>query len=41
MKINKPQMNIRAMNEKTTMYVVLDIRIIIMAINNHMVVIQV
>jgi len=32
MKTNKPQMNIRAMNEKATTYVVLDISIIAVAI---------
>jgi hypothetical protein len=41
MKTNKPHMNIRAMSDKITMFVVPDIRITTMAINNHMVVIQV
>jgi len=41
MKINKPQMNTRAVNEKATTFVVPDISTIVVAIDNHMVVIQV
>ncbi len=41
MKTNKPQMNTRAVNEKATTFVVPDISTIAMAIDNHMVVIQV
>ncbi len=41
MKINKPQMNTKAINEKTTTSVVHDINTTIVAIDNHMVVIQV
>ncbi len=41
MKINKPQMNINVVNEKVTTSVVPNINTTIVAINNHMVVIQV
>jgi hypothetical protein len=41
MKINKPQMNIRVMSEKTTTSIVPNIRTTIVVTNNHMVVIQV
>jgi hypothetical protein len=41
MKNNKPQMNTRAVNEKATTFVVLDINTIVVAIDDHMVVIQV
>ncbi len=41
MKINKPQMNTRVVNEKATTFVVPDISTIAVAIDNHMVVIQV
>jgi hypothetical protein len=41
MKNNKPQMNIKVMNEKTITFVVLDISITIVAIDNHTVIIQV
>jgi hypothetical protein len=40
MKTNKPQMDTRAVNEKATTFVVLDISTIV-AIDNHMVIIQV
>ncbi len=41
MKTNKPQMNTRAINEKATTYVALDISTTTMVINNHMFVIQI
>ncbi len=41
MKVDKPQMNIKVVNEKATTSIVHDISTIEMAINNHMVVIQV
>jgi hypothetical protein len=41
MKTNKPHINTRALNEKTTTFVVLNISTTIVAIDNHMVVIQV
>ncbi len=39
--VNKPQINIRLVNEKATTYVVLNIGTTTIAIKNHMVVIQV
>ncbi len=41
MKINKPHMNTKALNIKTTTFVVHDINTTIVAIDNHMVVIQI
>ncbi len=41
MKINKLQMNTRAVNEKTTTFIVPDINTIAVATDNHMVVIQI
>ncbi len=41
MKTNKPHINTRALNEKTTTFVVPNINTTIVAIDNHMVVIQV
>jgi hypothetical protein len=41
LKVDKPQINIRPMNEKTNMYVVLDINITVVTTDNHMDVIQV
>jgi len=41
MKTDKPHLNTRAINEEATTSIVLDINTTIMAINNHMVVIQV
>jgi hypothetical protein len=41
MKTNKPHMNIEVMNEKVTTFVVLSISIIVVAINNHVAIIQV
>jgi len=41
MKIDKPHMNTRAVNEKTTMSIVPNISITTMAINNHMAIVQV
>jgi len=41
MKTDKPHMNTRAINEKATTSVVLDINTTVVAINNHMAVIQV
>jgi hypothetical protein len=41
MKINKPHMNTMTINEKSTTSVVPDINTIVVAIDNHMAVIQV
>jgi hypothetical protein len=41
MKIDKPHMNTTAINEEATTSIVLDINTTVVAINNHMVVIQV
>ncbi len=41
LKVNKPQNTTMSVNEKTITYVVLDISIIIVVIDNHMVIIQV
>jgi hypothetical protein len=41
MKIDKPHMNTRVVNEKTTMSIVPNISITTMAINNHMAIVQV
>jgi len=41
MKIDKPQMNIKAINKKTTTSIVPNISTTTMAIKNHMVIIQV
>jgi hypothetical protein len=41
LKVYKPQINTKPMNEKKTSSIVLDINIIVVAIDNNMVVIQV
>jgi hypothetical protein len=41
MKVDKPHMNTWVMNEKVTMFVIRDISTTIVAINNHMAVIEV
>jgi hypothetical protein len=41
MKTNKPRMNTKVENEKTTTYVVLDISTTLVAIDDHMAIIQV